>query len=126
MSGDYQIPFDREGNQQHYPEVWYVGVYPNHKADGPHWRENEPFDDKLTYVGYRRGRSAAYFAFRRTNGNTVTMFLKDFEAVVPLMQCGQIDARFRFVKRGQNYGVQLMRATDSDTRSQPPENAEAK
>lgn len=40
MSGEYQIPFDKAGNQQHYPERWYVGKYPNHKPAGPEWRDN--------------------------------------------------------------------------------------
>jgi hypothetical protein len=106
-TGNYRIPFDRDGNQQHYPERWYVGKYPNHKPEGPDWRDNEPFDDTLTYSGYRRGRSAAYFEFTRSDGKAVTMFLKDFEGLIRQMVSGKVSGRFVFTKRGQNYGVKL-------------------
>jgi hypothetical protein len=107
-NGDYQIPFDNRGNQQHYPQGWYVGEYPNHKPAGPEWRDNAPFEDALRFVGYRRGRSAAYFAFQRSDGTEVTMFLKDFEAAVPIMERGLVRGKFQFIKRGQNYGVRLL------------------
>jgi hypothetical protein len=106
MSGDYQIPFDRDGNQQHYPVSWYTGEYPNNRRTvGPEWRDNEPFNDTLTYAGYGRGRSAAYFVFTRSDGKEVTMFMKDFDALIRQMVNGKVSGRFVFIKRGQNYGV---------------------
>lgn len=108
--GDYQIPFDRDGNQQHYPECWYVGEYPNHKAKGPDWRDNVPFADTLTFVGYSRGRSAAYFHFKRTDGTKVCMFLTDIDDAIQHLVRGELRGTFQFTKRGQNYGVQLVQA----------------
>lgn len=96
--GDYEIPFDCKGNQQHYPESWR----------GLEWRPNDQFTETLTFQDYRRARSAAYFVFARIDGTLVTMFLKDFEEVVPHMVKGVVTGTFRFVKRGQNYGCSLM------------------
>jgi hypothetical protein len=101
--GDYSIPFDKDGNQLHYPDWWSMD------RDGPgDWRPNVAFDDTLTYSGYERGRSAAYFRFVRADGKGVTMFLTDFEEVVPKMVRGKVAGRWTFCKRGQNYGVQLV------------------
>lgn len=97
--GEYEIPVDKDGNQLHYPDSW--------GANGCAWRQNEEFEDTLTYQGYRRGRSAAYFEFRRKSGAKVTMFLKDFESAIPKMVRGKIGGRWTFCKRGANYGVQL-------------------
>ncbi|SPA24561.1 hypothetical protein CBM2637_A150014 [Cupriavidus taiwanensis] len=107
--GNYQIPFDKDGNQQTYPESWYVGKYPDHKAAGPDWRDNEPFADTLTYTGYSRGRSAANIEFTRTDGTSVSFFMTDFHDVAPLMELGKLSGKFQFVKRGQNYGCQMIK-----------------
>ena len=105
--GDYQIPFDRDGNQQHYPEPWWVGEYPNHTQEGAKWRDNTPFVDTLTCEGFSRGRSAAYFRFSRQDGKRVCMFLKELESALPHMAGGKLSGTFQFIKRGQNYGIQL-------------------
>lgn len=106
--GNYPIPFDAKGNQLHYPERTWDGA----KYVEPEWRENTPFTDALTYTSYARGRSAAYFEFARTDGTTVTMFLKDMEAAIPHMVRGVIAGQFSFTKRGMNYGVQFIPPTE--------------
>lgn len=106
--GKYQIPFDANGNQQHYPEPWYVGQYPNHQRVEPNWQDNHKFSDVLTFDGYSRGRSAAYFGFLRADGRSVTVFLKEFEGIVPHMVNGKVSGTFSFIKRGQNYGCVLV------------------
>lgn len=95
--GTYQIPFDKDGNQMHYPEGWKK----------PEWRDNEPFHDVLTCEGFSRGRSAAYFNFRRQDGKTVTVFLKEMSEMIPKMVGGKIAGTFAFVKRGENYGCTM-------------------
>jgi hypothetical protein len=92
--GDYQIPFDKDGNQMHYPESWRQ----------PEWRDNTPFQDTLEYQSFNRGRSAAYFLFKRANGTQVTVFLKEMSEMIPRMVNGKITGTFAFVKRGENYG----------------------
>lgn len=91
--GNYKIPFDAKGSQLHYP------------GSSNDWRENSEFDTKLIYVGYQRGRSAAYFIFKRPNGQQVTMFLKEFDSIASKMIKGVLSGSFRFIKRGENYGV---------------------
>lgn len=99
-----KIPFDTEGDQMHHsyqspPEtdVWTKG-----------WEDNTPFEDTLTYLYYCRGRSAAYFMFRRSNGKTVSVFMTDMNEMIPLMQLGKITGTFIFSKRGKNYGCTLL------------------
>ncbi len=99
--GDYKIPFDKDGNQQHYADSWMTDL---------EWRDNAPFVATLTYVGYSRGRSAAYFDFKDHNGKIVIVFLKDFEAMIPHLVKGSVTGSFKFIKRGQNYGCQLIKA----------------
>jgi hypothetical protein len=108
--GDYLIPFDRDGNQQHYPSAWYEGIYPDSRRVEPDWRNNDPFEDELTFVSFSRGRSAAYLDFKRKGGTSVTVFLKEFVDMVPHLVGGVVKGRFQFIKRGQNYGCILLEA----------------
>lgn len=100
------IPFDSKGNQQHYPEVWA-----GHDCK---WKPNFRFHGRLIFLGFLRGRSAAYASFARLeNGQQrgrVTVFLKDLEAFIvhPGWKGGIIEAEFTFCKRGQNYGCKVV------------------
>lgn len=109
--GAYQIPFDKDGNQQGYPECWYEGEYPNYTRVEPEWRDNVPFDDTLTYRGYGRGRSSATLHFKRSDGTEVQFFMTDFDDIARRMVRGKLKGRFQFVKRGQNYGCTLAQDT---------------
>jgi hypothetical protein len=100
--GDYEIPFDSEGNQLHFADVR------NRWGPRVDWRQNDPFDDRLTFMSFSRGRSAAYMHFERANGKTVCMFLTDLADAIPHMAGGVIEGRFQFTKRGTNYGVRLL------------------
>lgn len=104
--GAYDIPFDKDGNQQHFPESYWEGQWgtPDHRKVGPKWEPNAEFEDTLTYVTYERGRSAAYFKFRRSNGTIVCVFMAEMNILIPRMVNGQVTGKFAFVKRGQNYG----------------------
>jgi len=96
--GDYQIPFDSKGNQQTYPEAWR----------GVEWKDNIPFQDELTYIGYGRGRSSATLHFKRSTGEEVVFFMSAFDELVPHMVNGKLSGRFAFVKKGANYGCVLL------------------
>lgn len=104
-TGNCQIPFDEAGNQLHYPEVW---TFMNGKRGDVVWSDNVPFQAKLTYTGFNRGRSAAYLDFTDENGKSVTFFMKDFDKIVPDLSGGAFTGTFIFIKRGQNYGCQLI------------------
>jgi hypothetical protein len=93
-------PFDGDGNLMHYPEAW----------GALQWLPAEPFSANLSLVDYARGRSAAYFLWKGDDGKTYPMFLKDFVDAVFLLELhhGATERRrWRFVKRGQNYGIAL-------------------
>ena len=107
---NYQIPFDKSGNQQDYPSSWYVGEYPNHKAVGPNFVDNFEFTDTLTYRTYGKGRSSIGFEMVRSDGTTVNMFVSDFHIVISHMVNGKVTGRFTFIKKGMNYGCKLLEA----------------
>lgn len=99
--GQYQIPFDTNGNQLDYPmEYWRTAQNV--------WVDNFEFVDTLTYVEYHQGRSAVGFTFKRTDETTVNVFISDFSAMLPFMKLGTIAGRFTFVKKGKNYGCTMI------------------
>lgn len=113
--GKYEIPFDKDGNQMHYPTLTWDGSYDavgKLKPTHPETRPNTPFMDTLTFTGSERGRSAAYFKFTRTNGTTVCFFMKEMEEIIPLMTHGTLTGTFQHVKRGQNFGTALVTSGD--------------
>jgi hypothetical protein len=99
-NGDYKIPFDDNGNQLDYQYGATV------------WMDNHEFDDLLTYHAYSRGMSSVTVIFTRSGGGRLSMFMTDFNDVVPFMVKGKLRGRFTFVKRGQNYGARLIEADD--------------
>lgn len=121
--GNYQIPFDRNGNQQDYPSEWYVGTgefkpyswkdgeYEVTRAEGPNWVDNFEFEDTLTLNGFGRGRSSVTFSMVRSDGTTVSVFVSDFYdmAVAGAFKAGKIKGRFTFCKKGQNYGCRMVK-----------------
>lgn len=119
MKGDYQIPFNKDGDQQSYAQSWWEPSgkmvlqwdgteREGHISVGPNWVDNYEFEDTLILVDYGRGRSSVIFEFeRKSNGNIVTMFISDFFNCVFKMTNGQIQGRFTFTKKGQNYGCKL-------------------
>lgn len=72
------------------------------------WEENYQFEDIITYEGYARGRSAAYFFFKGTNDERYYVFLTDFDLMIPFMVKGTVKGKFTFTKRGKNYGIKLL------------------
>lgn len=95
-----QIPFDVNGNQMH------------HRYDyGPfkEYKSNYNFFTTLTFLHFVRGQSAAYAVFTCTGGTRCSMFLVDLETVIPHLKNGQITGEFTFCKRGQNFGVKLIK-----------------
>lgn len=97
--GQYDIPFDEDGNQMDYYYGWKGTL-----------RDNFEFEDTLKLVGYSKGRSSVGFTFERSDGTTVNFFLSDFFAIAHKLVDGRITGRFTFVKKGQNYGCRMIGA----------------
>jgi hypothetical protein len=105
--GDYQIPFNREGDQLHFATT---GEYYGPTDRAFKWVDNFTFEDTLIPNGFERGRSAAYFIFRRmSTGTDVIVFLKDLCDMFPAMVGqGHVTGTFAFTKRGMNYGCRIV------------------
>lgn len=106
----WQAPYDLDGNLMHYPETQRRGQWPDLEFIQPDWRDPAPFTAHLTYQGYKRGRSAAYFEWADEQGRTFPMFLKDLDAILRSTEVGPggVTGTWAECKRGQNYGIQLM------------------
>jgi len=103
--GDYQIPFDPDGNQQDYP----TRTWRKDRPVDPKWRDNFTFTDTLTLKTYGRGRSSITFTMSRADGKTVSVFVSDFcdMASSENFKAGSITGNFTFCKKGMNYGCRL-------------------
>ena len=97
-TGQYQIPFDKDGNLLSYP--YSVGE----------WRDNYVFEDTLTYETYYRGRSSATICFKDTNGHTYEMFMSDFDILITAkgLNGKSVSGKWTFVKKGKNYGIKAV------------------
>jgi hypothetical protein len=101
--GNYQIPFNANGDQLHYADrwLWQRGLAP--------FVDNHEFEATLALKTMHRGRSAAYFEFERVGeGKTVTVFMTDLMEMFPHIHGGLIRGRFTFCKRGANFGCRLV------------------
>jgi len=98
--GNYQVPFDENGNQLDYYEkrTWK----PQKLVD------NFVFEDELTLKDWGRGRSSITFNFIRLSGQTVSVFASNLVEFIPYFIDGKISGLFTFVKKGQNYGCKYL------------------
>jgi hypothetical protein len=101
----YQIPFNSKGNM-----VKYSGGY-----DIVEWKDNFKFYAHIIFSCFERGRSAAHAIFEGPQdgvpeGKIYQVFLTDLATMIPYMNQGIVEGTFTFCKRGQNYGVKLVKA----------------
>lgn len=99
-----KIPFNKLGHLLDYPGAHHGEVT---------WRSNEPFDAKLVFQCFKRGRSAARAIFLDGDGRRLVVFLADLEQILKsgaLVKFGVIRGTWCYCKRGENYGVQLVEA----------------
>jgi hypothetical protein len=113
-----QIPFDVNGNQQHFPE--HIWIPPssgngNYIAVAPTFKDNYEWDGVLRIDDYSRGRSAAYFNLVGDyEKREYTMFMSDLYVALKNVGCTPglngpvMEGRWTFCKKGQNYGVKLV------------------
>jgi len=98
--GNYQIPFDKQGNQTDYSESRLFDKFV----------DNFEFEDELIVTGHGRGRSSAAFeTTRKSNGKTASVFVEGLFALLSKMINGAICGRFTFSQKGCNYGCCLMK-----------------
>lgn len=116
----YQIPFDRQGNQLHYPTSYTVESADRMNAARTDsfkipdqwitiWVPNRPFGGSYKFTGISRGRSAAYFDIQNVNsGQHATMFMKDVFEAMPFFVRGFLNGTFAYTKKGANYGIKFL------------------
>jgi hypothetical protein len=96
----YKIPFMPDGSVPHYADSHMTSY---------EWKEADySFDGILIFQRCVRGRSAAYFLFKNKETNAMySMFLTDMEEILSkrIIAMGMIGGRWKFVKRGSNYGI---------------------
>lgn len=79
------------------------------------WKENYEFEDTLRLTGMSRGRSAANFNLKsETNGKDYNLFMTDIVNLIQnaTLNKGIVKGVWTFVKRGQNYGIKLVKELD--------------
>ena len=78
---------------------------------------NYEFSDTMIFDGFSRGRSSVKAHFvSETTGRKYEMFVSDLGDAIRAdgLHNARIDGKFTFTKRGQNYGVKLVEASDGD------------
>ena len=128
MKKELFIPFDRNGNLLDYSR-WSLSTEGEEicKRDGKfeifRGRDNTltevfvpnfEFEDTLIFTHFSRGRSSVKAHFEsQTTGKKYEMFIIDLEDVIKAnYSITKLSGRFTFVKRGQNYGVKLLKEGD--------------
>jgi hypothetical protein len=88
--------------------------------DGDDYNNERNADDiyelTLEYSGYGRGNSSAvlYFIGENNKGNVehYQVFLSDLEDIINHTVNGSIKGKFKFVKKGRNYGLKLVESCE--------------
>jgi hypothetical protein len=105
-----KIPFTRDGRLMNYASEYS-------SLDKPHeWKDNHEFEATLTFQGFERGRSAAHGVFKNAEGHRFVVFLKDVDTLITsgaMRTGGIVSGTWCYCKRGQNYGVQLVKPKTS-------------
>ena len=111
----WKIPFKADGTPMRYaindPNSSYSASDKTwHRDYADQWRDNFEFKASMHFESFQRGRSAAYAVFRTDKDERYTMFLKDLADAIPHLDKGfLLEKTFTFTKRGQNYGIKVVR-----------------
>lgn len=104
-------PWVKDLPREEWPEVTKLAEYASEYDESRfEWRPNDPFEATLTLDHLERGRSAARFWFRDEEGTRYPVFgqgLVDMLSRVTLDH-GVVRGRWIAVKRGANYGIELL------------------
>lgn len=107
--GNFKVPY-KNGKLQQYARGDFA--HPEYGYEGEEWRENEPFQARMTIHDMYSGRSAKGLYWKDQHGNEYPMFVSD---LVDLLKnadvlSGEANAVWIIAKRGQNYGIRLYEA----------------
>ena len=91
-----RVAFDGNGN--HEWAAWGKDI---------HWEIGTPFEDILTFDHFGEGFSSIQAVFRNSAGQLRTMFLSDFEEVIPKLVDGKLTGKFEYRRMGNRTGCRL-------------------
>lgn len=87
---------------------FYLGATSWNK-DVIEWRDNEPFDSKVTFAGYERMRSGHRIVFHVEHfGLDVGASMREAEVIIPHLNRGWMRGRWCFIKKGSIYSLHLL------------------
>lgn len=105
---EWTVAFDPQGNHLSYdPGVVWSGK-PGVTVPTIQEPATLEFDAQLRFSHFERGRSSVIAVFERTssgNHTTFSMFLSEFESLVPDLRDGFVTGRWGFTKNGSNTGI---------------------
>ena len=83
---------------------WYQGEVYDEERDNYEW------EDTISYNGYGRGRSSCVIYFWSVkHQQDMIMFMTDFNDIVNKLDYGKLSGTFTFCKRGENYGIKIVK-----------------
>lgn len=107
----YQDAAGNSTNVGHFDYETLAGyVYPGNDVE---WRPNDPFEATLELVHSSRGRSSAVYIYRDIATNIrYPLFISSVEFMLrhATIKAGQVTGVWQVVKRGQNYGLDMLEA----------------
>jgi hypothetical protein len=98
--------------REEWPEVTKLAEYAGYGESRYDWRPNEPFEATLTLERLERGRSAARFWFVDEEGTRYPFFGQGLVEMLSqvTLDHGVVRGTWIAVKRGANYGIELLEA----------------
>jgi len=97
---NYKVPYDDKGNLLSYEPLWGSAEF----------KDPTVWEDTLVIENYERGRSSAIFiACSLDTQKRYPIFMSNFIEMIPLMVNGVITGKFSEVKKGANFGIEIIR-----------------
>lgn len=102
--GDYQIPYDKDGNMVH-----YYGWGGSIQKESIVFKDNDPFEATLTFIDYKRGRSGHHFILQDEQGHKYPMFIKELMRAIKFVDHGVINGTFCGIKSGSCCSIRVLK-----------------
>lgn len=99
---EFKVPFDKNGNMLGFQHDYGI----------EEWKDNFEFQDEIQFSCFSRGQSSAKAIFNSNlNKKKYFVFLADLGDMLKhgVEENGIIKGIFTFSKRGQNYGIKLLK-----------------
>lgn len=109
MAWDRRSPFDETGGLMHYADERLEDKPWNKDRYSGDWRPEIEFEATIEVVRTVRGRSASYLIVKDQNGVEHSMFISELVEALYNFKKGKCKGVWVPKKRGQNFGLKLVR-----------------